>query len=127
MKHAMDGSPGGAIGLGELAEALTLTAVPQDADAIELEWFAADGSAFKLGAAHAGSPFFGLPRLRIALAGVIGTGVRSGFSRASISVESREMRPIDLSCCVAWMSASCKRWGSSDAANSANARENCDP
>ena len=59
-------------------------------------------------ARRGGSPFFGLPRLRIDLAGVTETGVRSGFSRASISVESREMRPIDLSCCVAWMSASCK-------------------
>ncbi len=36
MKRAVDGSPGGAIGLGELAEALTLMVIAQDADAIEI-------------------------------------------------------------------------------------------
>ena len=54
-KHAMDGGAGGAIGLRELAEALPLSSVPQDADAIEIKWFAADVAAFELGATHAGA------------------------------------------------------------------------
>ena len=53
--HAMDGSAGSAIGLGELAEALPLMVIAQDAAAIELEGFAADVTAFELGAAHAGA------------------------------------------------------------------------
>ena len=55
MKHAMDGSAGGAIGLGELAETLTLMVIAQNAAAIEVKRLAADVTAFQLGAAHAGA------------------------------------------------------------------------
>ena len=55
MKHAMDGSAGGAIGLGELAETLTLMVIAQNAAAIEVKRLAANVTAFQLGAAHAGA------------------------------------------------------------------------
>ena len=54
----MNGGAGDMVGLRELAKALTLAAVSQDADAIEIEWFAADMPALKLGAAHSGADAF---------------------------------------------------------------------
>ena len=53
--HAMDGSPRDAITLRQLAKALTLVAIAQDADAIEVEWLAPDGTAFELRPSHAGA------------------------------------------------------------------------
>ena len=55
VQNAMDGGAGDAITLGELAEALSLSSIPQDPDAIEVEWFAANVTAFELRAAHAGA------------------------------------------------------------------------
>jgi len=53
--HAMNGSAGDAVGLRQLGQTLTLSSVPQDADAIEVEWLATNVTAFELGAAHAGA------------------------------------------------------------------------
>jgi len=58
MKYAMNGSAGDAVGLRQLAEALSLAAVPQYPRAIEIEWFAADVTAFELRAAHTGADAF---------------------------------------------------------------------
>ncbi len=55
MKHAMNGGSRDSITLSQLAQTLTLVAIPQDADAIEVQWSASDVSAFELGAAHAGA------------------------------------------------------------------------
>src|ERR1035438_2587269 len=41
--------------------------------------------------ADGGAPFFGLPRWRAGWTGTAAAGVRRGFSRLSISVESREI------------------------------------
>ena len=54
----MNGSAGDAVGLRQLAEALSLAAVPQYPRAIEIEWFAADVTAFELRAAHTGADAF---------------------------------------------------------------------
>ena len=51
----MNGSAGDAVGLRQLGQTLTLSSVPQDADAIEVEWLATNVTAFELGAAHAGA------------------------------------------------------------------------
>src|ERR1035437_5128284 len=52
-KHTMNGGAGDMVGLRELAKALSLSSIPLDTDAIEVEWFAADMPALKLGATHA--------------------------------------------------------------------------
>lgn len=54
----MDGGAGDSIALRQLAQTLTLVAVSQDADAIEIEWFAANMPALKLGATHASADAF---------------------------------------------------------------------
>ena len=54
----MNGGAGDSVGLRELAETLSLSSIPQDADAIKVEWFTAYVPAFQLGAAHASAhPF----------------------------------------------------------------------
>ena len=53
VKNAMNGGAGDSVGLRQLSQTSTLAAIPQDADAIEVEWFAANVAAFQLGAAHA--------------------------------------------------------------------------
>ena len=55
MKHAMDGGARDVVTLRQLAETLALSSIPQDADAIEVEWLATNVAAFELGAAHAGA------------------------------------------------------------------------
>ena len=54
----MDGGAGDAVGLRQLAEALSLSSIPQDADAIKVEWLTSYVPAFQLGAAHAGAHAF---------------------------------------------------------------------
>jgi hypothetical protein len=74
-----------------------------------------------------GSFFFGLPRLRCFFSSADATGTaggRGGFSRASISVASRDMWPISRSFCVASISVACKRWANSVLTNSAKAHAN---
>jgi len=51
----MDGGAGDAVSLGQLAEAVSAFAVPQDGKSVELERFASDVPAFETGAAHAGA------------------------------------------------------------------------
>ena len=68
------------------------------------------------------SPFLGRPRLRLGWTGAAAAGALSGFSQASISVESREMWPAKRSFCVASISAACRRCGNSEAAKPAKAR-----
>ena len=51
----MDGGAGDPVALGQLAQTLAALAVPQDGIAIEVQRLAADVTAFKPGAAHAGT------------------------------------------------------------------------
>ncbi len=55
MKNAMDSGAGDSVGLRQLTEALSLSSIPQDAGAIELERFASNMTAFELGPAHSGA------------------------------------------------------------------------
>jgi hypothetical protein len=51
----MDSGPGSAVVLCELAEALTALPIPEDGDAVEVQWLASDVLALELGPPHAGA------------------------------------------------------------------------
>ena len=72
------------------------------------------------------SPLRGRPRPRFGFVSGFfsGFGFRSGLSRASMAVESREMCSTTLSRIGDRIIASCTLAGNSLSANSANAREN---
>ena len=48
----MDGGTGSAVALCQLTEALTALPIPEDGDAVEVEWLASDVLAFELGPPH---------------------------------------------------------------------------